>query len=114
VAALQVIIDKFGDHIEPHALALVTQLSTAFDQYCNAGEDEDDDDAAMAAAQCLECIATVLKGICEKPELYKTLEPQLIPLTLKILGNDGDYIEYLECALDILTFSDILPRRDCS
>ena len=109
VAALQVIIDKFGDHIEPHALALVTQLSTAFDQYCNAGEDEDDDDAAMAAAQCLECIATVLKGICEKPQLYKTLEPQLIPLTLKILGNDGDYIEYLECALDILTFLTYFP-----
>jgi hypothetical protein len=108
VAALQVIIDKFGDHIEPHALALVTQLATAFDQYCNAGED-DDDDAAMAAAQCLECIATVLKGICEKPQMYKTLEPQLIPLTLKILGNDGDYIEYLECALDILTFLTYFP-----
>lgn len=109
VAALQVIIDKFGDHIEPHALALVTQLSTAFDQYCNAGEDDDDDDAAMAAAQCLECIATVLKGICEKPQLYKALEPQLIPLVLKILGNDGDYIEYLECALDILTFLTYFP-----
>jgi importin-7 len=109
VAALQVIIDKFGDHIEPHALALVTQLSSAFDQYCNAGEDEDDDDAAMAAAQCLECIATVLKGLCEKPQLYKVLEPQLIPLTLKILGNDGDYIEYLECALDILTFLTYFP-----
>jgi hypothetical protein len=109
VAALQVIIDKFGDHIEPHALALVTQLTNAFDQYCSAGEDDDDDDAAMAALQCLECIATVLKGICEKPHLYKSLEPQLIPLTLKILGNDGDYIEYLECALDILTFLTYFP-----
>ena len=58
VAALQVIIDKFGDHIEPHAVALVTQLSQAFSNYCSAGED--DDDAAMAAAQCLECISTVL------------------------------------------------------
>eukprot|EP00548_Thalassiothrix_antarctica_P003614 CAMPEP_0194146922 /NCGR_PEP_ID=MMETSP0152-20130528/22408_1 /TAXON_ID=1049557 /ORGANISM="Thalassiothrix antarctica, Strain L6-D1" /LENGTH=1062 /DNA_ID=CAMNT_0038847579 /DNA_START=36 /DNA_END=3224 /DNA_ORIENTATION=- len=111
VAALQVIIDKFGDHIEPHAQALVAQLSNAFDQYCNAGEDDDDDDAAMAAAQCLECIATVLKGICEKPELYKSLEPQLIPLVLKILGNDGDYIEYLECALDILTFLTYFPEE---
>ena len=109
VAALQVIIDKFGDHIEPHAWALVTQLATAFDQYCNAGEDDDDDDAAMAAAQCLECIATVLKGLCEKPQMYKALEPQLIPLTLKILGHDGDYIEYLECALDILTFLTYFP-----
>jgi len=109
VAALQVIIDQFGDHIEPHAAALVTQLSNAFDQYCAAGDDDDDDDAAMAAAQCLECIATVLKGVCEKPLLYKSLEPTLIPLVLKIIGNDGDYIEYLECALDILTFLTFFP-----
>ena len=108
VAALQVIIDQFGDQIEPHAVALVTQLSSAFSNYCQAGDD--DDDAAMAAAQCLECIATVLKGICERPELYKTMEPQLIPLVLQILGNDGDYIEYLEYALDILTFLTYFPE----
>ena len=57
--ALQVIIDQFGDHIEPHAVTLATQLSTAFQNYCGAGEN--DNDAVMAAAQCLECIATVLK-----------------------------------------------------
>ena len=109
VAALQVIIDVFGDHIEPHAVALVTELSRAFEQYCSAGEDDDDDDAALAAVSCLECIATVLKGICDKPHLYKSLEPQLIPLVLRILGNDGDYIEYIECALDILTFLTYFP-----
>jgi len=107
VAALQVIIDQFGDQIEPHALALVTQLSTAFSTYVQAGDD--DDDAAMAAAQCLECIATVLKGICQRPELYSTMGPQLIPLVLQILGNDGDYIEYLEYALDILTYLTFFP-----
>ena len=104
VSALQVLLDKFGDHIEPHAVALVTQLSNTFAQYCSAGEDEDDDDAALAAAQCLECIATVLKGVCGKESVLKTLEPLLMPLVLKILGNDGDFIEYLESALDILTF----------
>jgi hypothetical protein len=111
VSALQVLLDKFGDHIEPHAVQLVTQLSNAFNQYCSAGEDDDDDDAAMAAAQCLECIATVLKGICDQPSLLTTLEPLLIPLVLKIMGNDGEYIEYLECALDILTFLTFFPER---
>ncbi|KAG7344305.1 Importin-beta N-terminal domain containing protein [Nitzschia inconspicua] len=109
VSALQVLLDKFGDHIEPHAVQLVTQLSNAFNQYCTAGEDEDDDDAAMAAAQCLECIATVLKGICDQPAMMKSLEPLLIPLVLKIMGNDGEYIEYLECSLDILTFLTYFP-----
>ena len=111
VSALQVLLDKFGDHIEPHAIQLVTQLSNAFNQYCTTGEDEDDDDAAMAAAQCLECIATVLKGICHQPSILKSLEPQLIPLVLKIMGNDGEYIEYLECALDILTFLTYFPEQ---
>lgn len=104
VSALQVLLDKFGDHIEPHAVALVSQLSQAFQQYCSAGDDDDDDDAALAAAQCLECIATVLKGVCAKEAILKALEPLLLPLVLKILGNDGEFIEYLECALDILTF----------
>jgi importin-7 len=104
VSALQVLLDKFGDHIEPHAVALVKELSNAFSQYCSAGEDEDDDDAALAAAQCLECIATVLKGVCSKESMLATLEPLLLPLVLRILGNDGNFIEYLECALDILTF----------
>ena len=104
VSALQVLLEKFGEHIEPHAVQLVTQLSQAFDQYCIAGDDQDDDDAALAAAQCLECIATVLKGVCAQESMLKKLEPLLLPLVLKILGDDGDFIEYLECALDILTF----------
>mmetsp|Transcript_6423 Transcript_6423/g.12103 ORF Transcript_6423/g.12103 Transcript_6423/m.12103 type:complete len:1045 (-) Transcript_6423:2118-5252(-) len=107
VTALQVIIDKFGDHIEPHATALVSQLTAAFKTYCDAGDD--DDDAAMAAAQCLECISTVLKGICERPEIYKTLEPHLLPVTHQILSKDGDFIEYLENALDIITFLTYFP-----
>ena len=109
VAALQVIIDRFGDHIEPHAVALVMQLSNSFSQYCAIGEE--DDDAAMAAAQCLECIATVLKGTCGRPELYANMEPNLVPLVLQILGNDGEYIEYLEYALDILTFLTYFPTQ---
>lgn len=104
VSALQVLLDRFGNHIEPHAVELVTQLSNAFSQYCVAGEDDDDDDAALAAAQCLECIATVLKGVCGKQQMLQTLEPLLVPLVLRILGNEGEFIEYLEHALDILTF----------
>ena len=107
IAALQVIIDKFGDHIEPHAVALVTQLTMTFATYCDAGDD--DDDAAMAAAQCLECISTVLKGICERPDMYRALEPHLLPVTKQILGKEGDFIEYLEYALDIITFLTYFP-----
>uniref|UniRef100_A0A7S3QJN0 Importin N-terminal domain-containing protein n=1 Tax=Chaetoceros debilis TaxID=122233 RepID=A0A7S3QJN0_9STRA len=108
IAALQSIIDRFGDHIEPHAIALVTQLTTAFNTYCDAGED--DDDALMAASQCLECIATVLKGIHERPELYRQLEPTLLPVIRRIISEDGDFIEYIEYALEILTFLTYFPE----
>ena len=94
VAALQVIIDKFGNTIEPHAVVLIQQLTSAFQTYCTTGDD--DDDTALAAAQCLECIATVLKGVAERPEMYTTMEPHLIPIIMHILGNEGDFIEYLE------------------
>ena len=109
VVALQVIIDTFGEHIEPHAIALVTQLSNAFLTYIGAGEE--DDDAAMAAAQCLECINTVLKGTCEHPEIYKGMESHLIPMILMILGHDGEYLEYVEFALDTLTFLTYFPQQ---
>ena len=68
---MQVVIDQFGDHINPHAVAIITQLSNAFRKYCGVGEEYND--AAMAAAQCLECIAMVIRGICERPELFKAM-----------------------------------------
>jgi hypothetical protein len=102
ISALQTIIDVFGDTIQPHAFALISQLATAFSSYCSAGED--DDDAVMAALQCLECISTVLKGICERPDIFNGLEPVLIPIVKEILGNNGEYIEFLESGLEILTF----------
>jgi len=102
VQALEAIIDKFGDHIGPHAVTLVNQLATSFSNYCEA--DDDDDDAAMAAIQCLECISTVLRGICDRPDMFTLLEPLLVPLCKRILSDEGDLIEYLESAIDILTF----------
>ena len=102
VSALQALIDKFGEHIEPHAVALVTQLATAFSTYCDGSED--DDEAAMAAAQCLDCITTVLSGISARPDIFKMLEPRLISLISSLLNNDGELIEYFEHALDILNY----------
>lgn len=109
VQALEAIIDKFGDHIEPHAVALVNQLATSFNNYCEA-EDEDDD-AAMAAIQCLECISTVLRGICERPDMFALVEPILVPLCKKILSDEGDLIEYLESGVDILTFLTLFQEK---
>jgi len=108
VTALRIIIDQYGDHIEPHAVALITKLRTAFGTYCDAGED--DDESAMAAGECLECISTVLKGVCERPELYNNIEPLILPMIKMIIGKEDAYMDYLEQALDILTFLTFYPE----
>jgi len=107
VTALRIIIDQYGDHIEPHAVALITKLRTAFATYCDAGED--DDESAMAAGECLECISTVLKGVCERPELYNNIETLILPMIKQIIGKEDTYLDYLEQALDILTFLTFYP-----
>lgn len=102
ISALKAIIDQFGEFIEPHAINLINQLVQAFSSFCSAGTD--DDDAVVAANECFECISTVLKGVSERPDIYRTVEPALLPVIKQILGNDGEYIEYIESALDVLTF----------
>ena len=65
----------------------------------------------MDEAKCLDCIAAVLKGLFERPELFKAMEPHIVPLCLQILGKNGEYIEYLDYPLEILTFLTYLPYK---
>lgn len=100
VSALQKIIMKFGDKIGPHAVVLIDQLSNAFSSFYSEGID--DDEAHMAASQCLECMSTVLKGVCDYPEIHRQLEPKLLPMVKELLGNE-DNVEYMEFVLELLT-----------
>jgi len=102
IQALQIIIDKFGDHIYPHAVEIVQNLSHSFLQY--VAEGDDDDEAALAASQCIEAVTTVLESVHQHQILYPQMEPPLLPVIAKILGNDGEFMEYLENALDVLSY----------
>jgi len=102
VQALQVIIDKFGESIFPHAVDIVTQLSNSFLQY--VAEGDDDDDAALAAAQCIEAVTTVLESVHNHSQLFPQIEPPLLPVLSKVLGAEGEFMEYLENALDVLSY----------
>jgi len=107
VAALESIINKFGDHIIPHAAVLIQKLCESFMQYAIDGGGGDDDEAAMAACQCVEAVATVLHTIVEadaNTTLFPQVQPFLLPVVRTILSPSGDFLEYLENGLEILTF----------
>lgn len=104
VSALDVIVEKFGEHISPHAISLVENLSRSFLQYCDVDDDEEDMEAAVAATQCLECIATVLRVVQDNEALFATFEPMLCPIILKIMDKEGELIDCLEHGIDLITF----------
>jgi hypothetical protein len=107
VAALDSIINKFGDELIPHAALLVQKLCESFLNYAGDGTDGDDDEAAMAACQCIEAVSTVLDTMVKSEQSNQMLvqvQPFLVPVLQLVLRPDGDYIEYLESALEILTF----------
>lgn len=54
VSALESIINKFGNELVPHASLLVQKLCESFLAYATAGGD--DDEAAMAACQCVDAV----------------------------------------------------------
>ncbi|GMH72752.1 hypothetical protein TrST_g12124 [Triparma strigata] len=104
VSALDVIVEKFGEHISPHAISLVENLSRSFLQYCDVDDDEEDMEAAVAATQCLECIATVLRVVQDNEALFATFEPMLCPIIVKIMDKEGELIDCLEHGIDLITF----------
>ena len=54
------IIDKFGEQLVPHAAMLVQKLCESFLMYASDGVgDSGDDEACMAATQCMDAVTTV-------------------------------------------------------
>mmetsp|Transcript_14605 Transcript_14605/g.29784 ORF Transcript_14605/g.29784 Transcript_14605/m.29784 type:complete len:1073 (-) Transcript_14605:34-3252(-) len=103
LTALDIIVEKFGDHIAPHAVSLVANLSGAFARYCET-EDDEDMEAASAASQSLECISTVLRVVQDDEEIFRASEPHLLPVIAAVLDPSGSYVDNLEYGLDLLTF----------
>jgi len=105
VTSLDVLIEQYGDQMAPHAIALVNNLCNTFNKYIDVDEEDDEEgQASMAATVCLECVATVLNSVKDREDIFMAVEPQLIPIVAKILHKDGELIEFLEHALDFLTF----------
>ncbi|OQR93002.1 hypothetical protein ACHHYP_03028 [Achlya hypogyna] len=99
ILALEQLIDQFCDEMGPYAVQLVLRLSQRFKQCLDAEEDEDD--ACLTAASCLDTINTVLMSIYNHPELFEPLLDALVPILHLLLSSDS-YIDFVEPALDIV------------
>jgi len=104
VQALEVVIDKFGDEIAPYAVALAQKLAEAFETYAMAADD--DDEASMAAAQCVEAMAATLQALDDNQnDIYGQVEPYLVPVLGRIFAaQNGDLLEYFENAVEVLGY----------
>merc|ERR1712137_14872 len=91
INALEFIIFKFQDHIQPHAIELVRNIWQSFLRIINQEEAED---TGLAALECLRAILVILTTIQESPELYPQVEPIILP-SLRGLINHGN-MEYFE------------------
>lgn len=113
VAALEGIVDSYQQEIVPYAYDLVVHLTSAFHKYCqksnnqalNTNEDEDDSEAEMAAAGCLEAIRRIL--MAKLPEVtYGSLQVVLAPVFNFCFSEDGsDFIDEALSCLNILLYN---------
>jgi len=72
VCSLEKIIQRFGDQIAQIAPQLVIKLASMFQRLFKKDDNEEDDEAQMAALTTLECINTILEQTWEMPDVYVT------------------------------------------
>jgi importin-7 len=105
IDALSTIISALADDIEPYAVDIVSNLCGAFQRYASQGMSQDDDEAAMAASNCIESINVLLSSLPDdKPELFRTMEQYVLPIVAAIINPQGQGMEYLENVLDTVSY----------
>jgi hypothetical protein len=99
---LEIVVDRYGKDIAPYAVALAQKLAEAFHAY--AGED-DDEEASMAAVQCVEAMAAVLASLDDNENnVYAQLEPYLRPVLHRVFDESGEFLEYFENGIEVVSY----------
>jgi len=103
VQALEIVVDRYGKDVAPYAVALAQRLGEAFGAYAAAADD--DEEASMAAAQCVEAMAATLASLDDNDDnVYGKVEPHLAPVLARIFEASGDFIEYFENGVEVLSY----------
>jgi len=110
VATIESIVERFSNHIAPFASTLCAKLGLAFLRASNMGEEEEE--ASLAAVQCVQAMQAVLQSLAEKHEdpreramVMRALEPQILPVFQNMFVEDRmDFFEDLLELLSLLVY----------
>lgn len=69
-------------------------------------ENGEEDDSALAAAECLGAMQTILDAISKLPHLYPQVEQVLFPLLTKLINPDNFGTHQI--TIEVLTINRIL------
>jgi hypothetical protein len=102
VSTLETVVEAFPEQVAPLAVPCVTQLAVAFSSYADREDESENEDAAMAAGNCLETLSTLLLAVHQMPGMFTRLETETPLLQLLAQNLQPDRVEYLEETLEVV------------
>eukprot|EP00884_Botryococcus_braunii_P004058 jgi/Botrbrau1/13653/Bobra.0292s0003.1 len=100
VFALETVVDKFGEAIAPHALAVCQHLANAFWRMQEGTEG--DDEGGMAMYGCLRALSSVLDCVSRMEAIFPQLEALLFPIMQRFCSTEGD--EVFEEVMELISY----------
>ncbi|EFC40708.1 importin-7 [Naegleria gruberi] len=105
VRSIELLVGAFAEEMEPFAVSICSRMSATYIRLL----DEDDNDLDNAESDilmenCIQTILTLMQSFTSKPGVYRQLEPVILPLILKILENQEYGYDFVENAMDMLTY----------
>ena len=90
---------------------MIHKIMEQFAEYsAEASTDNEADEAAFSACECLETVMHILDVVAEPhPEMLAQIEVTLVPIILQIVSNGEQCYEYIESILSIIGFFTYYP-----
>ncbi|KAM9999891.1 hypothetical protein ACTFIZ_008331 [Dictyostelium cf. discoideum] len=108
VIAIESIIQRFKHEIAPYAVNLCKNLSEQFLRLLELEESDESGESGFASQECLGVYCTLLRALKDIPDVFNSLEQQIVPILQKLFTSD--HMMYLDEALRILTFVTYYPK----
>jgi len=113
VATVDTLIEHYGEQMVPYAVQVVTALAASFMRLVDETDEDEEDDATLAALGVMQALGTMMEAIAGKADVYRQLEAPLLPLFRRCCQQDAE--DYLEEMLELLSYityyaSEISPQ----